>query len=271
MHVLIVIAHPSPASFCHAVLGQLTRGLADAGHTVDVVDLYAVKFDPVFGPLDGAFFADPTIPREVLAAMKPAESLVALSGNPIRRFLAKRWLKGKDLLDVVRLMANFRPKDVLAQQAKVARADGLVLIAPVYWMGFPAMLKGWVERVFSYGFAYALTPEGWDGHVSGRVPLLKLKKALVVSTTFFREEDYRAGGFDAAIARITDDWGLRYPGVAEVEHVYLYAPGAVEPRVRQEYLARAYRLGREFAATPPGDTAQILSATEDRAPEKARA
>jgi NAD(P)H dehydrogenase (quinone) len=251
MHVLTIFTHPSHNSFCYAVLERFTRGLLDAGHTSEVVDLYAIKFNPVIHAIDGTFFADPSVPREVVASMKPAESLLALSPDPFRRFLARCWLKGKDLSDVVHLMAKFHPRDVLDQQARVARADGLVFIAPVYWMGFPAMLKGWIERVFSYGFAYSLTPEGWNGYVKGRVPLLKLRKALIISTTFFREENYEASGFREAIARITDDWGLKYPGVKEVEHVYFYAPAAVGPEVRQEYLASAYRFGRDFSSAEP--------------------
>lgn len=42
----------------------------------------------------------------------------------------------------------------------------------VYWLGFPAIMKGWVERVFTYGTAYRLTAEGWNAWTSGRVPLL---------------------------------------------------------------------------------------------------
>ncbi len=251
MHVLTVFTHPSHNSFCHAILNRFTQGLMDAGHTVEVVDLYATGFNPVFGVMDETFFADPSVPQEVLASMKPAESLLALTPDPVRRFLAKRWLKGKGLSDIARLMARFHPKDVLEQQAKLARADGLVFIAPVYWMGFPAMLKGWIERVFSYGFAYSLTSEGWNGYVRGRVPLLKMKKALIISTTFFREEDYDASGFRESIAHITDDWGLKYPGVSEVEHVYFYAPAAVGPETRQEYLERAYRMGRDFSTGAP--------------------
>ena len=48
MRVLTVYAHPNPTSFCHAVLDRFTQGLTDAGHTCEVVDLYAIKFDPVF-------------------------------------------------------------------------------------------------------------------------------------------------------------------------------------------------------------------------------
>jgi NAD(P)H dehydrogenase (quinone) len=47
MKVLTVYAHPDPSSFCHAVLQQFTKGLEDAGHTNEMVDLYATGFDPV--------------------------------------------------------------------------------------------------------------------------------------------------------------------------------------------------------------------------------
>lgn len=71
------------------------------------------------------------------------------SGGPLRRFIAARWLRDKDLSAVVRLIRKGMPKDVLAQQEKVARAEGLAFIAPVFWLGFPAILKGWIERVFA--------------------------------------------------------------------------------------------------------------------------
>ena len=38
------------------------------------------------------------------------------------------------------MMAKQRPKDVLAQQEKVAAADGLAFIAPIFWMNLPAIL-----------------------------------------------------------------------------------------------------------------------------------
>lgn len=47
MHVLTIYAHSNPRSFCHAVLEEFTAGLREAGHTGEVVDLYAIGFDPV--------------------------------------------------------------------------------------------------------------------------------------------------------------------------------------------------------------------------------
>ncbi|WP_095155059.1 NAD(P)H-dependent oxidoreductase [Pseudomonas sp. Irchel 3E13] len=52
------------------------------------------------------------------------------------------------------------PADVLAEQARIDRADALVLVYPVYWWSFPALLKGWIDRVFTSGWAYDQAEQG---------------------------------------------------------------------------------------------------------------
>ena len=247
MRVLTVYSHPNPRSFCHAVLEQFTQGLTDAGHVSEVVDLYAIKFNPVFGMDDYAFFAHESVPQALLDETEMRAGMVAASGGPIRRLIARRWLGGKNVDELRRIVAKQRPKDVLAQQEKVARADGLAFIAPIIWMNLPAILRGWVERVFTYGFVYTMSEDGWlHGDLGGRKPLMKHKKALIMTPTFFREGDYRDSGCGAAIERLVDDFGFRYPGIETVEHVYFYAVSAVDDATRQRYLRRAYRLGHEF-------------------------
>lgn len=51
------------------------------------------------------------------------------------------------------------PHDVLAERVRIDRTDALVLVYPVYWWSFPALLKGWIDRVFSNGWAYDEEPE----------------------------------------------------------------------------------------------------------------
>ncbi len=46
------------------------------------------------------------------------------------------------------------PADVLAEQARIDRADALILVYPVYWWSMPALMKGWIDRVFANGWAY---------------------------------------------------------------------------------------------------------------------
>ncbi len=46
------------------------------------------------------------------------------------------------------------PDDVAAEQAKIDAAGALVFVYPVWWSDCPAKLKGWFDRVLTYGYAY---------------------------------------------------------------------------------------------------------------------
>jgi NAD(P)H dehydrogenase (quinone) len=248
MNVLTIFAHPRRKSFCHAVLERFDAGLRDAGHTNEIVDLYAIGFDPVLRERDDPNWMDEHAPQYILDSMHLRERLLEGARGPIKRLALKRLIGDRDTSGIIRLLQErFRPRDVLVQQAKVARAQALAFISPVYFVGFPAMLKGWIERVFTLGFAFGLTPDAWEGDIAGRVPLLTHEKALIIQTTIFDERAYRAGLSDA-IKVLVDEWGFRYPGIKKVEHVYFYAVHGPDDAIRKGYLERAYALGRDFSA-----------------------
>jgi NAD(P)H dehydrogenase (quinone) len=166
--------------------------------------------------------------------------------GPFARFALRRLLGDRDDRGIIRLLQErYRPKDVAAQQAKVARAQALAFIAPVYFMGFPAILKGWIERVFTLGFAFGLTPEGWRGDIRGRLPLLRHEKALIMQSTIWDERAYQEG-LAAAMKLLVAEYCLRYPGIKTVEHVYFHAVHGADEATRRGYLDEAYRRGREF-------------------------
>lgn len=247
MRVLTVYAHHNPRSFCHAVLQRFTEGLRDAGHTSEVVDLHAIGFDPVLRECDGPDWIDDSVPDDVLGHMQVRRSLIESARNPLRRLLVKRWIGGRSDRELVRRVhALGPPSDVAEQQAKVARADALAFVAPVYFVGFPAILKGWIERVFSLGFAFGMTAPAWRGELGGRLPLLTHEKALIIQTTIWDEASYDAAGLKAAMKVLIDDYALRYPGIKRVEHEYFHAVHGADDATRRAWLERAYRLGREF-------------------------
>ncbi len=246
MKVLTVYAHPDPNSFCHAVLQRFTDGLKDAGHTSEVVDLYAINFDPVFRMRDFAGYVHESIPIDILESMDLRQRILKTAGGPVQRFVVSRVIKGKDPIALAKLVRKQMPKDIAIQQEKIANADGLAFIAPVYWLAFPAILKGWFKRVFNVGFAYHLTHEGWEGHIRARVPLLHHEKALVITTTMFSEDDYK-GALSQAMTTVVDNFALRYPGIKKVEHVYFHGVPVVDDQTRQGYLERAYCLGTDYA------------------------
>jgi NAD(P)H dehydrogenase (quinone) len=221
-------------------LEQFSQGLADAGHSNEIVDLYAMRFNPVLSARDYPNWIDENIPLNTLKNM-----ILESSGGSVQRFVLERWLRNKDAAHLTKMIRRFRPRDVVEQQRKIAQAQGLAIIFPIWFVGMPAILKGWIERVFTYGFAYSLKPEGWKGDLKGRIPLFKHEKALLISTTLFNELAYD-DGFREAMKRLIDDFGFRYPGIKQVEHVYFYSVGAVGDGARRNYLQEAYRLGKEY-------------------------
>ena len=122
MKVLTVYAHHDPRSFCHGVLERFTAGLADAGHTSDVVDLYAINFDPVFRDRDVASSTSVEIPEDILELMDPAQRVLNSCRGPVQRFLASHAMRGKSHAEVAAMIRSRMPKDVLAQQQRVAAA-----------------------------------------------------------------------------------------------------------------------------------------------------
>ena len=246
MNVLTVFAHPSPQSFCRAVLDRFDAGLRDAGHVNEIVDLYAIGFDPILRERDSPSWLTETVPDDMLDRMHLRESLLDGAGGPLKRFALRRLIGDLDARGIIRLLRErYQPRDVLAQQQKVARAEALAFVAPVHFLGFPAILKGWLDRVWTPGFAYDLTADAWRGDINGRQPKLTHSKALIIQTTIFDKRAYDAG-LREAIRMVIDEFTLTYPGIKNVEHEYFYAVHGADDATRRSYLDRAYALGRQF-------------------------
>ncbi|MFC4787315.1 NAD(P)H-dependent oxidoreductase [Nocardioides sp. MAHUQ-72] len=250
MKVLTIYAHHDPHSFCHGVLEQFTAGLRDGGHASEVIDLHAIKFDPVFRSRDSASYVSADVPPDILDRMDLRRQVLDSCRWPGQRWLAERALRGRSPTEIAALIHSHMPKDVLAQQAKVAAADALAFVAPIHFCSFPSILKGWIDRVWTLDFAFGLTSEGWRGDVDGRIPLLHHKRALIMTSTIFDKEAYDAGVRDG-IGKVLDEWAFRFPGIEDVEHVYFHAATSASPELVREYFQQAYDLGRHFGRPQP--------------------
>lgn len=133
------------------------------------------------------------VPGDVLELMDLRAQVMDSCRGPLQRRLAARALRGKSQAGIAALIRDHMPKDVLAQQEKVARADGLAFIAPIHFCAFPAILKGWIDRVWTLDFAFGLTSAGWHGDINGRIPLLHHKRALIMTSTIFDKNAYDDG------------------------------------------------------------------------------
>ena len=123
---------------------------------------------------------------------------------------------------------------VQAEMERIRRNEATVLVFPVWWWSVPALLKGWIDRVWNLGFAY-----GGQNYPQRRVWMLGLAGTSA--------EAYAKRGYDAAMRTQLETGVLEYCGVPERRLEILY--GTLEGGAAAA-LERAAALGREFAATP---------------------
>ena len=135
--------------------------------------------------------------------------------------------------------------DVVAQQKRVERADALVLVYPVYWWSFPALLKGWIDRVFTNGWAY-------DDSEPGR--LVKMLGHLPVHLVGLGASDpgtYRRHGYEAAMRTQIDHGIFDFCGAPVLGSTFLfdtYTTGAAHLDGAREIGAGLFDRARTAAA-----------------------
>ncbi|PWN70304.1 NAD(P)H dehydrogenase [Chryseobacterium phosphatilyticum] len=103
--------------------------------------------------------------------------------------------------------------DVKTEQEHISWAEQITFIYPIWWTGLPAVMKGYIDRVFSYGFAYRYDLGIQKG-------LLKGKKAVIINTHGKSHEEYQQSGMDKALS-LTSDLGIfTYSGLEIIRHFF---------------------------------------------------
>jgi len=132
------------------------------------------------------------------------------------------------------------PDDVQREQAKIDRADALAFVYPVWWSDCPAKLKGWFDRVFTYGYAY-FYDEAEQRHTK-----MTIAKALVICSAGHTLQHLTEIGIADAMRRIMLDDRLRGAGIKDAVMEFLGGMMPQDSTYREENLRKAYELGRSF-------------------------
>jgi len=103
--------------------------------------------------------------------------------------------------------------DVKTEQDYISWAEQITFIYPIWWTGMPAIMKGYIDRVFSYGFAYRYDQGVQKG-------LLKGKKAVIINTHGKSHEEYERMGMDKALSLTSDTGIFLYSGFEIVHHFF---------------------------------------------------
>ena len=215
MKFLCILAHPEPASFTASLARHGMNALDKDGHSVDLVDLYAMGFDPVS---DRRNFVE------------------SANAQRFDQQFEERWASTR---------GGFSP-ELQREMDRLAACDVLILQFPIWWLGMPAILKGWIDRVFAIGRTYG------GGRWFDR-GMMRGKRAMLAVTIGGTEQAYSDRGIYGPaldVLRPINHGILSFCGFDVVEPFLAYAPSRRDDQGRADILdAYADRL-RQIERAP---------------------
>jgi NAD(P)H dehydrogenase (quinone) len=216
MRIFIVHAHPEPQSFNGAMTRAAADALTGAGHGVVVSDLYAMGFNPVSDRRNFTTVHNPDYYRQ------QAEEAHAVAHDGFA-------------------------SDIQAEMDKLFWCDALILQFPLWWFGLPAILKGWIDRVFASG---GRTYGGGKWYDRG---VFVGKRAMCSVTIGGPSPIYSDRGLNGPISSILfpiNHGMLYFTGFAVIEPFLVHAPVRISDSERAAHLDR-YRERVLTLATAP--------------------
>ena len=208
MQFLFVLAHPEPASFTSGLARHGMRALEEAGHSAELSDLYAMGFDPVSDRRNFSSTANPDRYDQQLEERLASDT--------------------------------FGYSDELQREMdKLAACDVLIFQFPIWWLGMPAIMKGWIDRIFAIGRTYG------GGRWFDR-GMMRGKRAMLAVTIGGTEQAYSPDGIYGpveGVLRPINHGILAFCGFEVVEPFIAYAPARKSEEERQAlFTAYAERL-----------------------------
>jgi NAD(P)H dehydrogenase (quinone) len=176
--------------------------LAASGHEVISSDLHVMNFDPVSSRKNFTSVKDPDYLKLQIEEMNATE------------------IKGFS-------------EEIEKEISKIEWCDLMIWQFPLWWFGLPAVLKGWVDRVFAMGRVYG----GGKFYQSG---VFHGKRAMLSLTTGGPEEAYLKGAFNgemAGILRPIHRGILQFVGFDVLRPHIVYGPAHMNDEQRKQALA----------------------------------
>lgn len=216
MNILIVYAHPEPQSLNGSLKDFTIERLSNAGHHVEVSDLYAMNWKAALDRHDSADF-------DAQQRFDPSSASLHAFQN------------------------GLQSADIAAEQQKLDRADMLILQFPLWWFSMPAIMKGWVDRVYACGFAYGVG-EHSDSHWGDRYGEGRMagKRAMLIVTAGGWASHYGPRGVNGPIDDLLfpiQHGILWYPGFAVLPPFVVYRTSRVD---EQKYAQLCDALGKRL-------------------------
>ncbi|CQR45968.1 FMN-dependent NADH-azoreductase [Paraliobacillus sp. PM-2] len=174
MKALIIFSHPREGSFSHALLERITNALEAKNYDVNVRDLYKMNFNPIL----------------------EAPDMIHIENGKF-----------------VRENETFT-EDVREEMQYMLESDLYIYIFPSWWNGMPAIMKGYIDRVFQHGFAYSFEDDEAHKRFEG-------KRALFFTPTGQPQQiDGKENPLTDPIRTLTSGWLFNGNSVEVIDHVF---------------------------------------------------
>ena len=122
-------------------------------------------------------------------------------------------------------------EDIKQEQAYITWADEISIIYPLWWNAFPAILKGYIDRVFTNGFAFKVNGKGPEG-------LLQDKKVRLITSAGMSEQALLASNIYKGL-EITQDIGVfKFCGMKMLGHHYITNTSSLSDEEKQGELEK---------------------------------
>lgn len=188
MKVLTVITHPRENSLTFKIAESFIQGLKDAGHQVEILDLYRANFDPLL------------------------------------------WEKDEPNWHATQQDYSF---EVQSEMKRMEQNDGLAFVFPIWWWSMPAMMKGYIDRVWNYGFAYGLKK-------------LNHERVLWLGLIGASQERLIKRKYDEMITRYFNVGLADFCGISNSQLELFYETNKQKSEYMEQWLNRAYHLGLNY-------------------------
>ncbi len=187
------------------------------------------------------------------------KNILIINGHPNRESynfgLAKAYKEGAEktgfaISEIVIADLTFNPNlqfgyqkrtelepDLLVAWEKIQKADHLVWVHPVWWGGLPAMMKGFIDRLFLPGFTFQLQPDSlrWEKLLTG-------KTARIITTMDQPGWYYRWFNHQPSVHQLKKGT-LEFCGVKPVKVSYVGVVKTSKETQRGKWLKESYQLG----------------------------
>lgn len=120
------------------------------------------------------------------------------------------------------------PEDIAMEQRYITNSDIIWIVFPIWWTSMPAILKGYIDRVFLSGFAYQMEGDNPKG-------LLTDKKVIILNSMGMSHEDYKNTGIYRALELTMDKGIFEFSGMKVLAHKYFSSIMSANNKERENY------------------------------------